>query len=215
MLRSIANFGFGTLASNAKTMFDADPKAKADLTAGTLYAIAGDSAWIYYGQVTPDKAVGFFRRRDRNLAGPEAVLSSDVMTTVVVAYPSIRRALRSGRWKKLGRFPLHKELQTTRYSVQWPAATLNVTVWAGGKPSHDTRVEDPAIQNMEIMAVLDAEHHIPLRLTADFGEEATEWHIGGPIWRERKVKEETARRFPDQPWHRLPQDWVPTDGDQG
>ena len=132
------------------------------------------------------------------------MLSSDVMTTVVVAYPSIRRALRSGRWKKLGRFPLHKELQNTRYSVQWPAGTLNVTVWAGGKPSHETRVEDPAIQNMEIIAAWDAEHHIPPRLTADFGEEAAAWHIGGPIWRERKVKEETARRFPDQPWHRLP-----------
>jgi len=196
-------------------MFDADPKARADLRAGTLYAIAGESAWIYYGQVTLDKAIGFFRRREHNLAGPEGVLSSNVMTTVVVAYPSIGQALRSGRWKKLGRFPLHKELQKIRYSVQWPAGTLNVTVWAGGKPSHDTRVEDPAIQNMEIMAVWDAEYHIPPRLTADFGEEEAEWHIGGPIWRERKVKEETARRFPDQPWHRLPQDWVQTGGDQG
>jgi len=72
-------------------MFDADPKARADLRAGTLYAIAGESAWIYYGQVTLDKAIGFFRRREHNLAGPEGVLSSNVMTTVVVAHPSIHR----------------------------------------------------------------------------------------------------------------------------
>ena len=38
------------------------------------------------------------------------------------------------------------------------------------------------------MAGWDAEYHIPSRLTADFGEEEAEWHIGGPIWGERKVR---------------------------
>lgn len=58
------------------------------------------------------------------------------------------------------------------------------------------------------MAVWDAEHHIPGRLTADFGFEPSEWHIGGPISRERKIKEEMARRYPDAPWHQLPAGWV-------
>jgi len=60
------------------------------------------------------------------------------------------------------------------------------------------------------MAVWDAQHHVPKRLTADFGVEASEWHVGGPIWRERKVKEEMALRHPDKPWHSLPADWVHT-----
>jgi hypothetical protein len=64
---------------------------------------------------------------------------------------------------------------------------------------------------MELMAVWDAEHHIPARLTADFGTEKADWHVGGPIRRERQIKEERARRFSDQPWHRLPADWVPTE----
>ena len=96
-------------------MFNADPKSKADLKAGTLYAIVGASSWVYYGQVKEDKALGFFRRRDRNPAASEEILASDVMATVAISFPSIGRALRSGCWKKLGRFPLHKELQKTRF----------------------------------------------------------------------------------------------------
>jgi hypothetical protein len=55
-------------------------------------------------------------------------------------------------------------------------------------------VEDPAIQDMELMAVWDAVEHIPARLTADFGTEEASWHVGGPIWRERRIKEEMAER---------------------
>jgi hypothetical protein len=65
---------------------------------------------------------------------------------------------------------------------------------------------------MELMAVWDAEHHIPSRLKADFGAEKGEWHVGGPILRERRIKEEiAARSTADQPWNRLPSDWVPTE----
>ncbi|MBY0392786.1 MAG: hypothetical protein K2Q27_05930 [Novosphingobium sp.] len=190
-------------------MFEPKPTARADMTAGTLYALAGDGGWVYYGQVTPEKKVGFFRRRDREAVAPAFVLTEPVMAVTSVVYPSITRALRTGRWSKLGRFPLANELGAPRPSVQWPVGTLTVTVWVGDGPSHDTRVEDPAIQDMELMAVWDAVEHIPARLTADFGAEEADWHVGGPIWRERRVKEEMAARF-DQPWHRLPADWVLT-----
>jgi len=191
-------------------MFTSDPKARADLKFGTLYALMGDGGWVYYGQVTPEKSVGFFRRRDREPADVAAILSSPVMAVISVAYPSITRALRSGQWKKLGRYELVEALRAPRRTVQWSVGTLDVTVWEGEKTIHETRVEDPAIQDLELMAVWDAEHHIPARLTADFGAEEASWHIGGPIWRERKVKEEMAKRFPDQPWHQLPPDWAPT-----
>jgi hypothetical protein len=95
-------------------------------------------------------------------------------------------------------------------SILWPVGTLTVTVWSGGKPSYETRVEDPAIQNAERIAVWDAQAHIPERLTADFGAERAEWYVGGPIWRERQVAEERACRSPDAPWEQLPADWVPT-----
>jgi hypothetical protein len=180
------------------------------MTAGTLYALVGDGDWVFYGQVTSEKKVGFFRRRDREAVAPEVVLTAPIMAVVSVAYPSITRALRVGLWKKLGRFPLADELGAPCPSVQWPVGTLVVTVWVGDGPDHDTRVEDPAIQSMELMAVWDAVEHIPARLTADFGEEEAEWHVGGPIWRERWIKEEMASRFINQPWHKLPADWVPT-----
>ena len=96
-------------------------------------------------------------------------------------------------------------------AVQWPVGTLTVTVSDGTNAPYETRVDDPDIQNFEVMGAWDAEEHIPARLTADFGLEEAEWHVGGPVWRERKVKEELARRFPEQPWHRLPDDWVSTD----
>lgn len=132
------------------------------------------------------------------------------MTVITVGVPSITAALRSGRWKKLGRLAVAPALNAPRPTVQWPVGTLSVTVWAAQR-TWDTRVDDPAIQDMEIMAVWDAEHHVPQRLAADYGEEQALWHIGGPIWRERRIKQERAARFPDQPWHALPNDWVPID----
>jgi len=189
-------------------MFAAVPNARADLKPGTVYAVAGEAGWVYYGQVAPDKSVAFFRHRDRAICAPAGALACPVMAIVDVAYPSITRALRSGRWQKRGRFPLPERLNEPRMVVQWPVGTLTVTVWLDGVAVYDTLVDDPAIQAAELMAVWDAEFHIPQRLTADFGVEPAEWHVGGPIWRERRIKEETARRQPDQPWHRLPPDWV-------
>lgn len=189
-------------------MFAAAPKARADLAGGTLYAVSGESNWIYYGQVTPAKRIAFFRRRDREVPDPDEVMAASVMSQVVVAYPSIGRAVRSGAWRKLGRFPLRPDLLSTPDNVQWPVGTLMVMIWSGRNVSRTTRVEDPAIQELEINFVWDAVAHIPKRLTADFGTEPAAWHVGGPVWRERRVKEAYADRFPDTPWHRLPADWV-------
>ena len=190
-------------------MFEGKPSSRADLKSGTLYAVCGEAQWIYYGQVSTDKRVGFFHRRDRNVASPTDILSTPLMTVIGVGYPSITRALRSGTWSKIGRFEVNSALKEPWPVVQWPAGTLVVGV-SGRHADYDTRVEDPAIQNMEVIASWDAEHHIPARLTADFGDEEGLWHIGGPVWRERRVKEEYARRFPDAPRHQLPPDWVRT-----
>jgi len=191
-------------------LFDADPRGRTDLKPGTVYAIAGEGGWIYYGQVMTDKWIAFFRRRDLRVASGPDILASPIMSKILVEYRSIGKALRSGAWKKLGRFDLHSDLLKPHVVVQWPVGTLTVTVWANGRPSHDARVEDPAIQQMEIVAAWDALDHIPQRLVADFGSEKAEWYVGGPIWRERQIKEERARRSPDQSWHRLPADWVST-----
>ncbi len=191
-------------------MFETQASARADMTAGALYAIAGDGGWIYYGQVTPRKTIGFFKVRDRKLEDPPAVLTQPIMSVVSVFYPSIGRALRSGKWKKLGRFPVVPALNEPRLAVQWPSATLTVTVWTDGAPSYDTQVDDPSIQDLELIAAWDAEYHIPERLTADFGVEPAQWYVGGPIHRERRVREERAQRSPDDPTRKLPADWVST-----
>lgn len=190
-------------------MFEARPKARAVLKAGTLYAVSGEGDWIYFGQVAPDKKIGFFRKRARKLIDPADILAEPVMSVVNVVYPSITRALRSGLWIKLGHFDLVGELVEPRPCVGWPAGTLTVEVYKNGE-GYETRVENPDIQQMERAAAWDAIDHIPERLTADFGEEEAKWHVGGPIWRERRVAEERARRFPDAPWHQLPSEWVPT-----
>jgi hypothetical protein len=204
-----ADIDAGAIADHYRVVFQGKSTARVDMTAGTLYALAGDGGWVYYGQVTPEKKIGFFRRRDREVVEPRIVLAGSVMSVVTVAYPSITRALRVGLWSKLGRFHVTDELVAPRPSVQWPVGTLIVTVWGRDGLDHDTRVEDPVIQDMELMAVWDAVEHIPARLTADFGAEQADWHVGGPIWRQRRVKEEMAARF-DERWHQLPSDWVPT-----
>lgn len=191
-------------------MFDPDPKARSDLKSGTLYAVTGEQGWLYYGQVTPEKNIGFLRHRTRDLDRPEVVLEHPLMSVVMVSHPSIGRALREGIWAKLGRFPSVSSLETPLRSVQWPAGTSVVTVWSADTAEYDTQVDDPAIQNFEVIAAWDADQHIPARLTADFGVEEGEWHVGGPVWRERRVAEERARRWPDATWHQLPDDWVPT-----
>ena len=194
-------------------MFKPDPSARADLEPGTTYAISGKSGWVYYGQVTSEKNVGFFRYRSRDTDPPEVALGAPVMSVISVNYPSIGRALRAGLWLKLGRFPLVSELTASRPTVQWPTGTLVVTVWSADIPEYDTRVEDPAIQAFERAAVWEADEHIAARLVADFGAEEGEWWVGGPIWRERRVAEEQARRFPDAPWDQLPDDWISTSAD--
>jgi len=197
------------MADPLAPIFDPQPKARADLRPGTLYAAGGEGDWIYYGQVMPDQRIGFLHRRDRSVAAPEAILAAPVMSQVLIARPSIGRALRNGRWCRLGSFPLHAGLERPAPMVQWPVGTLIVTV-GDDRREYDTRVEDPAIQNWEIIAAWDAEYHLPERLTADYGAEPAAWHVGGPVWRERRLHEELARRSPDQPWHALPDDWVPT-----
>ena len=191
-------------------MFEPKVKARSDLKSGTLYAVTGEQGWLYYGQVTPERNIGFLRHRTRDLDLPEVVLGHPLMTVITVNYPSIGRALRAGLWKKLGCFPLAIGLEVPLSSVQWPAGTSVVTVWSADTPEYDTQVDDPAIQNFEVIAAWEADEHIPARLTADYGVEDGEWHVGGPIWRERRVAEERARRWPDAAWHQLPDGWVPT-----
>ena len=70
-----------------------------------------------------------------------------------------------------------------------------VTVWTE-TGSYKTQIDDPAIQDCEIIAAWDAVYHIPARLTADFGAEPAAWHVGGPVWRQREVMKERERRFP-------------------
>jgi hypothetical protein len=185
-------------------LFQADPTAKRDLKPGTLYAVSGEGGWIYYGQVTQDKNLGFFRHRDREVGQAEIIIALPLMARFSVGYPSIGQALRGGYWRKLGRFALRQDMKISSPVVQWAVGTNTVTVWVDGTPAYATVADDPVIQDHEIMAAWDAIHHVPQRLSADFGVEPADWHVGGPVWRHRRMKEEMARRFPDNPAHKLP-----------
>lgn len=189
-------------------MFEAILNAKANLKAGATYAIYGPDDWIYYGQLAKDKSIGFFRLRTRDLADDDEVFRSTLMCRFVVSYPSVGRALRSGNWKYLGTFPMQEALTMERETIQWPVGTLDVSVWRDGKEVAITTVDDAAIQCSEIMAAWDAIYHVPGRLQVDYDRAEPGNTIGGPIWRERLLKQEFAKRFPDNPFHDLPIGWV-------
>jgi hypothetical protein len=190
--------------------FAAIPSAKASFKVGTMYAIDGSDSFIYYGQVTGEKRIGFFRFRNRAV-DVSAALSNPVMSCFSVGHHSIGQALRAGRWVKLGAYPLHEQLQDDLAVVQWPVGTLDVSVWKDGVVIENTQVHDPKIQGLEIMAVYDAIFHVPDRLQLDYTGGPNDWTVGGSIRRERRKKEELARML-DAPWHRLPDDWVPVVG---
>lgn len=184
--------------------------ARASLKPGALYAIDGNDGFIYYGQVTPDKSVGFFRVRSEVVSIP-AALSAQVMSRFLVGYSSIGRAVRSGKWLSLGTYPIHAALCDQAATVQWTVGTTEVIIWKGGVSIGTTQVHDPNIQDLEIIAAYDAEFHVPERLRVDYNGREDAWSVGGSIRRERLKKQALARNFPDAPWHQLPPDWVPVE----
>ncbi|WP_198117225.1 hypothetical protein [Massilia rhizosphaerae] len=186
------------------------PSARASLKPGALYAIDGDDGFIYYGQVTPEKSIGFFRLRSEVVSIPDA-LSAAVMSRFLVGHPSIGRAVRSGKWLSIGTHPIHTALCDQAAMVQWPVGTTEVTIWKGGVTIGTTQVHDPSIQDLEIIAAYDAEAHVPERLRVDYNGNGDAWSVGGSIRRERVKKQALARKFPDAPWHQLPSDWVPVE----
>jgi hypothetical protein len=94
------------MAHKLQLMFESNPKARVSMKPGTLYAVCGEGDWIFYGQVTPQKKVGFVRCRDRKLMDVGAILSSPVMTVISVGHPSIGRALRGGNGRRSACFRL-------------------------------------------------------------------------------------------------------------
>src|SRR5688572_9495624 len=100
-------------------MFASDPKARADLKPGTLYALFGEKDLVYYGQVTPDEQIGFFHRRDHEVADTATILATPVMSVMSLWVPTLGLALRAGRWKKLGRFEVVEGLRLPAPAVQW------------------------------------------------------------------------------------------------
>jgi hypothetical protein len=195
----------------ARPPFPNQPGARADLREGVLYAVDGRDGNIYYGQVCAKRDIGFLRYRSKNIDGATAVAQS-VMSRFMVNWPSIGRAIREGTWVKVGKYPIHPQLRSEPQTVQWPVGTLRVSVWQKGDVVRETDVHDPTIQHLEVIMVYDASSHVPARLVADFTNSEDSWKVGGTVWRERRLKEDRAARFPEQPWHRLPNGWVPCHG---
>jgi hypothetical protein len=153
--------------------------------------------------------MGFFRFRSREPA-IERARESGLMSRFFVSLPSIGRALRSGHWLALGRAPVPAALEAEPVLVLWSVGTTTVALSRGGESLGETDAWDPKIQDFEVIAVYDAIDHVPPRLVADFLEPRDAWKVGGSVFRHRRMKEDIARRCPDQPWHRLPDNWVPT-----
>lgn len=195
--------------------FVADRSLKASWRPGTLYAVDGGEGWLYYGQVTWDEAIGFLKFRSSQLVDIENIQSFETMCRVSVSRPSVGRALRDGYWKNLGTRILHENWSKPFGLAQCPVFTNYITAslhqFSGNKKGAvlrkwQTRIDDPEVQDFEVISSWDALFHMPMRLKADFGAESAPWHVIGPVRRFRKVREEYARRFPETPGHRLPPD---------
>ncbi|MFZ5667882.1 MAG: hypothetical protein ACOY4K_00130 [Pseudomonadota bacterium] len=184
---------------------------RAVTTPGTVYEVDGQAGWIYVCQVANDGTLGFLRIRSATPEAPEFTRDLPLFSRFLVATPSIGRALREGQFRKVGPKALHPDLAFKQATVLWPVATTHVSAFAADGTAFETTVDDPAIQDFEVMAVWDAIHHLPARLVADYGTEPAGWHVGGPMWRERRVHEEYARRFPNQARRQLPVGWIPAE----
>lgn len=191
----------------SRRFFDPNPKARASLRPGTMYAVDGGDGFLFFGQVDSFGAIGFLRCRAVIIPDPGVLLSHEIMTRIVVARPSVGRALRRGLWGRLGRYDIHPDLVENVLRVQWPAGTVHVSVWNEHNVVRQTTAFDSAIQDFEIIVTYDAEHHVAERLRFDYAPNPSEWHVGGPIRRERRMREELARRF-GAPGHQLPDGWV-------
>jgi len=191
-------------------MFKLDPKARANFSPGTVYAISVDGK-IYYGQISNHTPIGFFKLRTIELLEFEDVLNYPVMSQFIIERPSVGRALRKGVWKNIGKGQIHEDLKQPRPCVQWPVGELTVSVWLDGKVIAQTSVFDPDIQSYEIISAYDAIYHAPRRLKVDYEDDTTDYEFGGTVWRSRKQKEELARRFPNLKHHQLPANWVYTE----
>mgnify|MGYP005986193731 CR=1 FL=1 len=191
--------------------FDVIPKAKSSSKPGTIYAIAGEDDYIYYGQISADKTIGFFKFRTELLMTMEEVVLHPIMSRFIVNFPSIGRAMRKGLWQKMGSAKLPEQLNNTIDTAQWPVGELNVSIWRGGEVIKNTSVFDPTIQDIEIIQAYDADYHVIERLKADYENPDNSFEVGGSIKRERKLKEMLAQKHKDKPWHNLPDNWVYSD----
>jgi len=192
--------------------FPPEPRARADLKPGALYAIDGGDSFIYYGQVAPNGQFGFFRFRSQAVSVAGA-LCAEVMSRFGVLRPSVGEALRRGAWLHLGRHELRGELTEAPVLVQWPVGTLEVTLWKGATVIGTKQVHDPEIPNLEVITAYDAVYHVPSRLRADFTQAEDAWSAGGSVLRERRKKEALAAQHPEQPWHKLSAGWVPVESE--
>ena len=108
--------------------FFPDPKARASMIPGTLYAVDGGDGQIYFGQVTPTQWIGFFRHRSIEIGDLDVVVSSPVMCRFGVAHRSIGQAVRLGKWRKLGNFPMPPTIAEPTSYVLWPVGSSQVSV---------------------------------------------------------------------------------------
>lgn len=167
--------------------FEPDPKARGSTRPGMVYAVSGSEGWIYWAQVKSELEVGFFGYRSRELADTEIALEAEIVLELTVGHPSIGRALRSGKWKKLGLFPIGQSLATNRPRIHWSDADrrmgqtqVHVFDLTKNEPSV-TSVDNQAIQHLELSAVWDAEHHVPERLAVVFGDKEPKPYALGNI----------------------------------
>ena len=153
-------------------MGSARTQAKASWIPGTLYAVDGGEGWIYYGQVSASKGnIGFLRHRTRDLDTRPEIPAYPLMSRICIAWPSLGRAL-AGQAVALAQPCRAAFRDSPARTASLCARLIRITCRRGmtedraGQPgtilrTWHTRIDDPEIQNFEVMSVWDAEHHLP------------------------------------------------------
>lgn len=153
---------------------------RAKLKSGYLYAVRGADNLLYVGQVAGQNMVGFLRWRGE-VADVDAAFKSTLMFRCGVFRDSIGRALRSCAWTVVGYRELHPQLQDDPILVQWPNFSTQAWLWRGAHAFGHTTIDDPSIQQLEVIGAWDAEYHIAQRLPAEFNDDELGWQWRGRV----------------------------------
>ncbi len=153
---------------------------------GTVYTVTVGDRTVF-AQVDPWRSVAFFKSQTETGNPLQASLLKQPLCALHVNFQSVGRVLKTGAWRALGVHPMSEIVRSPKRFAHWPSFSETLVVWCGTSPERVLRHDDPEVQDVELMAVWDAQIQVPKRLEDELG---IQFHpnMTGPVWRERILR---------------------------